>query len=165
MQKNKQSGYRVYLDEVVKRLRQGEQMSREQLNVWLDNAEKYISAATEMTQDEAELLRQYFRRDLQEFADSYRQQRRAFRESPFYLSLVDTFWQSLAEITDKTQCEWQEIEQELARRSEYNSGDWVGLGRLKCANCGHEQQLSRPTQLTACQQCGHKRFIRHPFLP
>lgn len=161
---NKQrSIYQRFLDDTVARLKEGETLTRRQLQEWLTSTEKYLNAVSELTSDEIELIREYYRADLQSFARSYQQYQQSFHDSPFYQGLVDTFWQSLADVTDKTQCAWRELLTDDPHHGQYQAGEWVGLGQLRCQQCHASRAITRPTQLTPCDHCGHTIFIRTSF--
>ncbi len=145
---------------VVERIKKALAQSPEALEHWVNWSERYLVAASEMTKDEFALIEAYLRRDLQSFAEGYLTND---KPSLFSEAIKNTLWDRLADITDKTQLEWQEIMQDLAHHGVYQAGEIVGLGVLVCEKCGHETQHTHVGVLTPCISCGYKAFHRIPF--
>lgn len=156
MPKQKQ-GYEALLEEFVHRLKQ----SPEEIGHLLENSEKVVSAANEMTKDEIALISAYVKADLKEFADAFEES----KSGPFYLTIANSIWQSLLDITDKTRIEWIELAKELEQQGLYQEGDVIGLGVLICEQCGHKTEYIHPTKVTPCIHCGGKTFHREPLNP
>ncbi|MFC0047724.1 zinc ribbon-containing protein [Rheinheimera tilapiae] len=72
----------------------------------------------------------------------------------------ETLWQLLAQVTDKTQVEWQELEQDLSHQGLYLQGEPVGMGLYLCRNCGETMHYNHPATLIPCPGCGGGHFLR-----
>ncbi len=81
------------------------------------------------------------------------------------LALKDTAWSWLADVTDRTQVEWQELADELEHKGVYRAGDWVGLGVLVCDHCEWRHTVLHPEQLGTCPECGADEYHREPLSP
>lgn len=93
----RKSGYEEMLEDVIETLKH----SPDEVNNVLETSGKVISAANDMTKDELALISAYVKADLKEFADNYEES----KSGPFYLTIADSIWQGLLEITDRTKVE------------------------------------------------------------
>lgn len=153
-------GYEAFIEELRAQWEAAGQFHEERLNRLIARVQAYLEAAGELTRDEWALIAEYVKRDLGTF-----DQGRPEEESEFSLLLQDSIWGWLAEATDRTQVEWQELAAELEHKGEYHGGDWVGLGTMVCSQCGHRHTVLRPEQLGACIECGASAFAREPLSP
>ncbi|MDO6708438.1 zinc ribbon-containing protein [Photobacterium sp. 1_MG-2023] len=155
------AAYESMLEEMTETLKH----SPEELKHWIETTEKYREAASDMTKDELALIRQYLKRDVQEFGQNVQESPAPFSESPFYHLVSETIWRGLAEVTDKTQLEWVEVMDDLKHRGVYQAGEIVGLGHLVCEKCGHHEQYTHVRTIEPCVKCGGTQFTRQPLAP
>ncbi len=153
--------YREMLSSLIRRIEQGER----DIDILVENARQRMSNRGELTRSEMEEVIHAVRRDLQEFARSYSEQRHAAAESVFSRIIRQSLWKELMDITDKSQLEWREVFEDLNHHGVYQSGEVVGLGNLICENCQFTRAIYTPETLSRCPQCGHDRFQRQPFEP
>ncbi|GAM54623.1 hypothetical protein JCM19232_3064 [Vibrio ishigakensis] len=153
----RQSGYEELLSDVVETLKH----SPDEINKVIATSEEVVQAANDMTKDEMALVSAYVKSDLQEFANSYEEN----KSGPFYTMISNTVWQSLLDITDRTKVEWVEFFQDLEHQGVYKSGEIIGLGNLVCEKCGHKTQYTHATEIPICSNCGHDEFTRQPLKP
>lgn len=165
MSEQQKRGYLKALEKFTERLSETGKISAEGIENAFHRAVEYIGAASDLTRDELALVHQYLKRDLQTFADQYQREGEGFKRSPFYLALENTIWHQLAELTDKTQLEWQEVVDDLHHHGQYKAGEWVGLGHLICEQCGATETFYHPTKLPSCPRCDGETFIRKPLAP
>lgn len=156
MQKQKAS-YEALLAEVVETLKH----SPEELENILETSGQVIAAANDLTQDELALISAYVKADLKAFSEQYQQS----TTSPFYLMIVNSLWQGLLDITDRTKVEWVELFQDLDHQGIYHAGELIGLGNLICEHCNHKIEYNHPTEIKPCLRCGHKLFTRQSLQP
>ncbi|MBF8999792.1 zinc ribbon-containing protein [Vibrio nitrifigilis] len=156
MPKQKQ-GYEALLEEVIETLKK----SPDEISKILDKSEQVVSAANNLTKDELALISEYVKADLKEFSDSFEES----KNGPFYLTITNSIWQGLMDITDKTKLEWLELGKELEQQGVYQVGDMIGLGVLVCEKCGHKTEYIHPTEVIPCPKCGHQSFHRQPLTP
>jgi DNA-directed RNA polymerase subunit RPC12/RpoP len=112
----------------------------------VDTISAYAKAGRELTAYETQLFIESF----------FHQQQQPTAPSIW----PETLWQLLAQITDKTQVEWQELEQDLSHQGLYLQGESVGMGLYVCRNCHGSVQYNHPAELLACPVCGHGHFLR-----
>lgn len=153
--------YQAFIERFTRDLQTGEH----QINKAVETTEAYLNATSDLTRDELALINAYIERDLAEFAQSYEESKAAFKDGVFYLSLKESIWQGLAEITDKTQLEWREVIDDVTHHGVYQSGEIVGLGNLVCEHCHHRLVFNHPDVLPVCPKCGGTEFNRQPFQP
>lgn len=153
--------YRELVASLTERLKNGER----DIDELVTSAEKYLNEVEELTRHEVEQLVLAVRRDLEEFARSYEENREAFTDSVFMRVIKESLWQELADITDKTQLEWREVFKDVSHHGVYHSGEVVGLGNLVCEKCHYHLAFYTPEILPRCPKCGHDQFQRKPFEP
>jgi hypothetical protein len=153
----RKTGYEEMLTGVVDSLKH----SPEELSNALDKSAEVVQAANEMTKDEMALISAYVKSDLKAFANDYE----SSKSSPFYLTITNSIWQGLLEITDRTKVEWVELFQDLEHQGVYQAGEIIGLGVLVCEKCGHRTEYNHATEITPCLQCDHRSFTRQSLKP
>lgn len=153
--------YRELMTSLTERLEQGERG----IEKLMQNAEQYLEKIDDLSQEEIHSLRQSVERDLREFARNYEENKTAFSDSVFMTVIKESIWQELADVTDRTQLEWQEVLNDLSHHGVYNSGEVVGLGNLVCERCNHRITFYTPEVLPRCPKCGYEHFSRIPFQP
>ncbi|MCM2679090.1 zinc ribbon-containing protein [Echinimonas agarilytica] len=159
------SNYQALLEKIVVKVQEESHLTEEALETWLARTNEYLGAAGDLTRDELELIRAYLKRDLQAFADSMDPNSDTHPPSVWLSGIAGTVWHALAEITDKTQVEWRELSDNLAHDGIYQTNEWVALGVIKCADCGHVEEIYHATRLGACIRCGGRKFSREQFVP
>lgn len=112
----------------------------------LDTVAAYLKAGRELTAYETQLFIETF----------FHQQQQTDPPSIW----PETLWQSLAQVTDKTQVEWQELQQDLLHQGLYSQGEWVGMGVYVCVHCGEASHYNHAAELLVCPQCQGGRFVR-----
>jgi hypothetical protein len=153
----RKTGYEEMLTKVVDSLKH----SPEELSQALDKSAEVVQAANDMTKDEMSLISAYVKSDLKAFAEDYE----SSKSGPFYLTITNSIWQGLLEITDRTKVEWVELFQDLDHQGVYQAGEIIGLGVLVCEKCGHRSEYNHATEIVPCLQCGHEAFTRQPLKP
>ncbi len=151
--------YRELLASLSHQLEQGER----DIDALVAAGHRHLLAAGDLTRAEVDNLTRAVRRDLEEFARSYDESREENTDSVFTRVIKESLWQELADITDKTQLEWQEIFKDVSHHGVYTSGEVVGLGNLVCERCHHTLAFYTPEVLPLCPECGFDQFQRRPF--
>ncbi len=111
-----------------------------------DTLAAYLKAGRDLTAYESQLFIETF----------FRQQQQPQPPSIW----PETLWQALAQVTDKTQVEWQELEQDLSHQGLYLQGETVGMGLYVCRQCGEALHYNHPAELLSCPACGGGHFLR-----
>ncbi|QIZ77581.1 zinc ribbon-containing protein [Ferrimonas lipolytica] len=158
--------YEFLLHEMERRYRAKPDLTLGELDSVLQGSKTYLAMNQELSASELELVEQFLRRDLADYAERYaKEQFESEGDSIFTIGLENTVWRWLAEITDRSQLEWHELGDELRHRGTYEAGELVGLGELVCDNCHHSMSFFHPTLLPACPECDGVVFSRRPLEP
>jgi ribosomal protein S27E len=122
----------------------------------------YLQAAEKLPEDRVKQFVDNLRFDIKEVI----QQNEAQVQDSLYLGLLnETFWNNMSAITDKSQVEWSELDDDIKHNGEYQSGDFIGFGYLECQNCHEKVTYNHASEVADCYSCGGSTFTRLPFLP
>lgn len=146
------SEYETLMENVVESLKK----SPTELHQVIETSKDVLHAASDMTKDELALWSAYVESDLKEFAEAFEES----KSGPFYLTITNSLWQGLMDITDKTKIEWLELTHELEKRGLYQTGDMISLGVLVCEKCGQRTEYTHPSTVISCTACGNDAFHR-----
>jgi DNA-directed RNA polymerase subunit RPC12/RpoP len=135
---------------------------------WLQQLDQWLQSDLDPTLkpaiDFAQTLADYLRagRDLtayesQLFIETFFRQQQQSQPPSIW---PETLWQLFAQVTDKTQVEWQELEQDLSHQGLYLQGETVGMGLYVCRTCGESLHYNHPAELIRCPGCGSGHFLR-----
>jgi hypothetical protein len=138
--------YQQWLNELAETISQAKQQQVSQLFNLSETLKAYWKAGNELTAYETSLFVETFRRQSAE-------------ESMPSL-WPETLWYELAQVTDKTQLEWQELQSDLLHQGVYQAGEEVGMGIYSCAHCGESLTYYHPAVLAECVSCGAVEFRR-----
>ena len=129
----------------------------------IDNARQQAVHLGEITQDEAEAIGNYIKRDVNDAAEYLMETSHEFSE---WLMLdIDIIEQKILElflsVADKTRLELEQLTHLRCDVShEYHSGEIAGPGTLVCTNCGHKLQFRTTRRITPCVKCQHTVYKR-----
>ncbi|MFT6900841.1 MAG: hypothetical protein ACJAXS_001021 [Colwellia sp.] len=128
----------------------------------VEHSKLYLKAAEELPEEKVKQFVNNLRFDLKEFIT----QNKAQAKHSLYLGLLnESFWQNMQSITDKSQVEWSELNDDFKHHGEYKSGDFIGFGLLECQNCKEKITYNHASDVADCFVCGSGSFIRLPFSP
>ncbi len=116
-----QHKYQELLEGFLVKLKQEEHFTQQALEAWLKEANTYLEAAEELTEDELILMKKYIRRDIHAFVEQMGIQVRQNEESVWLATLKETLWHHMSEVSDKTQLEWHELAQDLTQEGCYQA--------------------------------------------
>ncbi|MCU4675432.1 hypothetical protein N7931_07270 [Catenovulum sp. 2E275] len=159
---SKPSKYQTLLDEFSSWLKQASESETRSIAQGMDLLQDWIETGVEVHKESLQHSLFYLKRDLASFYDSYQ---RDSNESPYYLSVKDQVWQTLAEMTDKTQIEWREFSSDTAHKGVYKAGEEVGFGELICLKCGEKLIINHAQKIHPCFNCQHTEFKRRAIAP
>lgn len=122
----------------------------------------YLQAAEKLPEEKVKQFVDNLRFDIREFI----QQNEIHAKDSLYLGLLkESFWNNMQAITDKSQVEWSEFDDDFKHHGEYQSGDFIGFGFLECKNCHEKITYSHASDVIDCFSCSGNSFIRLPFSP
>lgn len=132
------------------------------LVTFVEQGKQYLLAAEQLPEEKVNQFVDNFRLDLQEFYLQYQEQ----AKHSVYLGLLEeSWWQYLADLTDRSQVEWAEIGEDFKHDGIYKKGDMIGFGLLSCRSCHQRLTITHLTQVSECVHCGHEQFSRLSLTP
>jgi len=159
---NKSLNKNLIYDQLVKWFDDIKQHEITDIITVVEKAKAIVIAAENLPEEKIKQFVENFRYDLREFHQQYQSQ----VKHSLYLGLLnERFWSTLANITDKSQVEWAELNEDFQHHSLYHSGDYIGFGELECQQCHQTMLLSHLTEITDCFTCGGNSFIRKGLTP
>jgi len=133
-----------------------------QLVELVEQAKQYAKAAEALPEEKVNQFIANLKYDLAEF---YHQFENDSKHSVYLGLLNESWWSTVAHMTDKSQVEWGELTDDFAHQGLYHSGDYIGFGELCCTQCPHSIIITHNTQVIDCMQCGGSEFTRHGLTP
>lgn len=149
----------------------------QKIQTWLDDTNQHemrsivelitqvksvLIAAEQIPEQQVKQFIENLKYDLSEF---YQQSQSEIKHSVYLELLNENAWATLAKITDKSQVEWSELVDDFQHQGQYNVGDYVGFGQLKCQHCQHSVTYSHANVIVECIECGGKDFQRVSLTP
>jgi len=128
----------------------------------VERAKQYLSAAEDLPDHSIKQFVDNLSYDLQQFYQAYQTDA---KHSIFLGILEEEFWQTLGQITDKSQVEWAELGEDFQHQGYYHKGDMIGFGVLLCDHCHESLSIYHLSEVPECPQCGHGKFSRQPLTP
>lgn len=135
---------------------------RKNLTEFFDRSKQWWNTAAELSKDEFAQASTYFKRDLMMF---YRHYQQDLEQSDYVQSVKESMWRELAELTDKSQIEWQELKKDFDHEGVYRAGEWIGMGIIVCKSCHYRMEFVHPETLSTCPQCNGSTFLREALAP
>jgi len=124
----------------------------------VEQAKKYLTAAEDLPEEKIKQFVDNLKYDLIQF---YQQSKQEAQHSIYLGLLNETLWSELAKITDTTQVEWAELEEDFKHDGIYKAGDMIGFGVLVCQHCQYEVEYTHLSEVIPCPKCQHTTFTRH----
>ena len=124
-----------------------------------------ITHITDVTQDEAEEISNFIKRDINDAAEYMMESSSEFSDwlmldiEVIERKLIDLF----LSVADKTRIELEQFGVQNRELSLYYSGEITGPGTLQCNACGHRVSFTTTSQIQDCTECGHNTFKRAEF--
>lgn len=138
--------YQQWLDGLAEAISQAKQQQVTQLFNLSQTLKAYWKAGNDLTAYETSLFIETFRRQSD--------------EATLPSLWPETLWYELAQVTDKTQLEWQELQSDFLHQGVYVAGEEVGMAVYCCLSCGESVVFYHPGTLDECTCCGAKQFHR-----
>lgn len=129
----------------------------------VQDSTQYLAIKQQAKEEELALVEQFLKRDIASFLQE--QNASDLSHSPTVITVENTLWRWLSEITDRSQVEWHEVAQDFKHHGYYESGEIVGQGTMVCTACGHESKVAFPGILSDCTECDNNEFTREPLAP
>lgn len=120
----------------------------------------------ELSEEEAERISEYLRRDLEHAAHFISDTGQGLADwLRFDLAfLEDRILEMFSVMVDQTQMELQNIAERARYATEWLSGEITGPGTLACNSCGEHLVFAQPDYIPPCPKCGSILFKRSVVL-
>jgi len=128
-------------------------------------AREEITHISDITQDEAEEISNFIKRDINDAAEYMMESSSEF--SDWLMLDIEVIERKLIElflsVADKTRVELEQLGVQNRELSLYYSGEITGPGTLQCNECGHKVSFTTTSHIGNCEECGHNTFSRAEF--
>lgn len=162
LEQNLEQAYHKMMQRVQDTLQHTKQDTLPSLQTHIDAAVDKAIELEELGEEEARKLGEYLQRDLQDAAQFLVETGQGLRDwMRFDLDLIeDRFLALFQGMVDHTREELTRLELEAQANTLWSAGETIGLGALRCNNCGAVKHFRSPTVLQPCSRCHHTEFTR-----
>ncbi|NIV75653.1 MAG: hypothetical protein GWN37_12665 [Gammaproteobacteria bacterium] len=128
----------------------------------VDHAKEKAVELGELTREEAERVREYLRRDLEDAGAYLADTRREFADwLHLERDLIESrLLDSMAALADQTRLEYEKLAVQAQRAGERHTGEVVGPGTLRCTQCDERLQFRESGHVPPCPRCHGTTFRR-----
>jgi len=156
------AAYDKMMTRVANLLDTAEQQALPALQKNIEKAKLQAIELKEITQDEAEKLAYYVRRDLHDAAEYLEQTGDELSTwLSFDLELVeDRLFEVFAKVADKTRLELAQLTAQAARSEQYHTGEITSIGTLACKSCDTLVHFKKTGRIPPCPKCHLTVFVR-----
>jgi predicted Zn-ribbon and HTH transcriptional regulator len=128
----------------------------------LEAAREKALELNELTKEEVDRVVSYVARDIHDAAEYLEKNKEELGSwLRFDMELVENrLLDAFAKAADPTTLDHVKLFQELERLAEYHTGEIVGLGTLRCRDCGKLLHFKRPGHIPPCPKCHATVFER-----
>jgi hypothetical protein len=156
------TAYETMLERSIEDVHKIEDKTGPALHDLIDSARQKAIQLGELSEDEAEKLAEYLKRDLADAAFYLTEKGRelkdwfGFEDSLIGQELLQRFMQA----ADQTTVGLNELKIELAAQAGYRTGEVTGPGTLTCDGCGEMLHFHRAGRIPPCPKCHKADFHR-----
>lgn len=155
--------YNSLLEQVKQQFEDDNSLTAKSLFNSITKGKKYLQLKSTADESEIALVEEFLKRDIANFIKDKTADDISY--SPTMLAIENTFWHWLSEITDRSQVEWHELQQDFKHHGLYKTGDIINQGRVICQKCQHEMQIEFPSIIPDCPECDNNAFTRESLAP
>jgi len=128
----------------------------------IDKAKQQAIELKEISQEEAEKLGNYLRRDLHDAAEHLEHTGEELSTwFNFDLELIEArVLDIFTKVADKTRLELAQLAAQAKRSQEYHTGEITTIGTLACQSCGTVMNFKKTSRIPPCPKCHKTAFTR-----
>lgn len=128
----------------------------------IDTAKTKMIELGEATQEEADKISEYLKRDVEEAAHYLADTEEELSDwLKLDIDLIEDFAiESFLSVADQTKLELMKLEQRAREASTYHTGEVTGPGRLTCEACGEALRFTKTSHIPPCPKCHGSTFQR-----
>ncbi|MCF1427034.1 MAG: zinc ribbon-containing protein [Shewanella sp.] len=155
--------YQKLIDQVKAQYAGDPELTTKDLLASVTSSSEFLKLKKSADKDELALVEHFLKRDIVSFLSEQHADDVSY--SPTLLTMENTLWHWLSEITDRSQVEWHELARDLKTEGHYRSGEIINQGRVICTRCGHAMNIEFPGVIPDCPQCDNDEFTRESLAP
>lgn len=156
------AAYETMYERVAERLKDAKEHTGPLLHKFIDEARDKAVKLDELTEEDAEKLTVWLKRDLDDAIDHLAETDDKLKDwLGFETTLLESaFLQMLLETADQTTLELLRMKENAKLPSTYHTGEVTGPGTLICEECGEKLHFHRAGHIPPCPQCHKTVFHR-----
>jgi len=156
------AAYDKMMERVEQLIDNAEQKALPTLQKNIDKAKQQAIELKEITQEEADKIARYLRRDIHDAAEHIESSGKEFSSwFSFDLKLVeDRLLEVFVKVADKTRLELAQLAEQAKRAQEYHTGEITSIGSLACQQCETTLHFKKTSRIPPCPKCHKTVFIR-----
>jgi len=127
----------------------------------IDKSSEKLSELGELTEEEAEKISEYLKRDLKEAASYMAENRGEFKKwLAIEADIIEEYLlEHFKEAADQTTVELNRLKN-VGENAQYHTGELTGPGVLICDGCGEELHFAKAGHIPPCAKCHGSKFHR-----
>jgi len=128
----------------------------------IEKAKKLAVQLDELSQEEAEKVAEYVKRDLYEAGEFLNETGHVLGNwLAFDWQLIEeNLWENFLTVADTAKLELNQLMQELEKNAIYKKGEVIGPSTLECTNCRQQLHFHQAKQIPACPSCQGQDYKR-----
>jgi len=154
--------YETMYEHVADGLHKAKDKSGPLIHELVDDAKEKVKKIEAVTEEDAENLATWLKRDLDDAIHYLSETENAFRDwLGFETSLIkNELIQAMLDTADKTTLALLRMKENARERTVYHTGEVVGFGTLICDACGEKLHFHNAARVPPCPKCHETRFHR-----
>ena len=153
--------YERLLEKALHEGRRAEKRGAPKLHQMIDTVRHDLVRLGTLSEEQAEKLAHYLKRDLEDAAKFLSQTGQELKEWWGFdrVLLERRLLENFTQAADQTTVELEAL-QKQAQAAEYRTGEIIGPGTLRCDECGELLHFYKPGHIPPCPKCSKTRFHR-----
>ncbi len=157
--------YETMYEHVADNLHKAKDKSETLVHELVDEAKEKVKKIEQVTEEDAENLARWLKRDLDDVINYLSETEYAFRDwLGFEAALIkNELIQAMLDTADKTTLALLRMKENAQKPAVYHTGEMAGFGTLICDECGEKLHFHKPARIPPCPKCHETSFHRVQF--
>jgi len=157
--------YESMYEHVADNLHKAKDKTETLVHELVDDARDKAKKIEQVTEEDAEKLASWLKRDLDEAINYLSETEYAFRDwLGFETELIkNELIQAMLDTADKTTLALLRMKENARKPAIYHTGEMAGFGTLICDECGEKLHFHKPARIPPCPKCHETSFHRVQF--
>lgn len=154
--------YEHMLEELHDLFSSVEDTVRPKLSTAIENIQQKTIEMGKLTQDEAEKVAGYLKRDVQDMGEYLNETGKEMKDwFKFDVDLIENRLEKMfTAAADKTSMELMKFKERTAEMATWKTGEITAPGKLTCTECGEELHFKKTAHIPPCPKCHGTSFKR-----